>query len=77
VNLYFEDVCLTLLQSTEALEFIMRDLTEFSTVVQHDTTCSIVATATAVRNKLAVRRSLRRVHRFVGQSGQMACQLCE
>ncbi|XP_056283069.1 BSD domain-containing protein 1 isoform X2 [Pseudoliparis swirei] len=44
-------------KSTEALEFIMRDLTEFSTVVQHDTTCSIVATATAVRNKLAVEGS--------------------
>ncbi|XP_024151860.1 BSD domain-containing protein 1 [Oryzias melastigma] len=44
-------------KSTEALEFIKRDLTEFSTVVQHDTACSIVATATAVRNKLAVEGS--------------------
>ncbi|XP_061599832.1 BSD domain-containing protein 1 isoform X2 [Cololabis saira] len=44
-------------KSTEALEFLKRDLTEFSTVVQHDTTCSIVATATAVRNKLAVEGS--------------------
>ncbi|XP_070835540.1 BSD domain-containing protein 1 [Chaetodon trifascialis] len=44
-------------KSSEALEFIKRDLTEFSTVVQHDTTCSIVATATAVRNKLAVEGS--------------------
>ncbi|XP_041668289.1 BSD domain-containing protein 1 [Cheilinus undulatus] len=44
-------------KSSEALEFIKRDLTEFSTVVQHDTTCSIVATATAVRNKLAVESS--------------------
>ncbi|XP_075963930.1 BSD domain-containing protein 1 [Anarhichas minor] len=44
-------------KSTEAFEFIKRDLTEFSTVVQHDTTCSIVATATAVRNKLAVEGS--------------------
>lgn len=44
------------LQSSEALEFLKRDLAEFSTVVQHDTTCSIVATATAVRNKLAVTR---------------------
>ncbi|KAJ4939181.1 hypothetical protein JOQ06_028640 [Pogonophryne albipinna] len=44
-------------KSTEALEFIKRDLTEFSTVVQHDTTCSFVATATAVRNKLAVEGS--------------------
>lgn len=42
------------LQSSEALEFLKRDLAEFSTVVQHDTTCSIVATATAVKNKLAV-----------------------
>ncbi|KAM3594065.1 uncharacterized protein V6R79_001659 [Siganus canaliculatus] len=44
-------------KSSEALEFIKRDLAEFSTVVQHDTTCSIVATATAVRNKLAVEGS--------------------
>lgn len=44
-------------KSTEALEFLKRDLTEFSTVVQHDTTCSIVATATAVRNRLAVEGS--------------------
>lgn len=44
-------------KSSEAFEFIKRDLTEFSTVVQHDTTCSIVATATAVRNKLAVEGS--------------------
>ncbi|XP_035466023.2 BSD domain-containing protein 1 isoform X1 [Scophthalmus maximus] len=44
-------------KSTEALEFIKRDLTEFSTVVQHDTACSIVATATAVKNKLAVEGS--------------------
>uniref|UniRef100_A0A8D3ADG0 BSD domain containing 1 n=1 Tax=Scophthalmus maximus TaxID=52904 RepID=A0A8D3ADG0_SCOMX len=44
-------------ESTEALEFIKRDLTEFSTVVQHDTACSIVATATAVKNKLAVEGS--------------------
>ncbi|CAK6968071.1 BSD domain-containing protein 1 [Scomber scombrus] len=44
-------------KSTEALEFIKRDLTEFSNVVQHDTACSIVATATAVKNKLAVEGS--------------------
>ncbi|XP_023279851.1 BSD domain-containing protein 1 [Seriola lalandi dorsalis] len=44
-------------KSSEALEFLKRDLTEFSTVVQHDTACSIVATATAVRNKLAVEGS--------------------
>ncbi|XP_028252102.1 BSD domain-containing protein 1 isoform X2 [Parambassis ranga] len=44
-------------KSTEALEFIKRDLTEFSTVVQHDTACSIVATANAVKNKLAVEGS--------------------
>lgn len=43
-----------ILQSSEALEFLKRDLTEFSTVVQHDTTCSIVATANAVRSKLVV-----------------------
>uniref|UniRef100_A0A3B5AY15 BSD domain-containing protein n=1 Tax=Stegastes partitus TaxID=144197 RepID=A0A3B5AY15_9TELE len=45
-------------KSSEALEFLKRDLTEFSTVVQHDTACSIVATATAVKNKLAVSFSL-------------------
>ncbi|XP_071755871.1 BSD domain-containing protein 1 [Centroberyx gerrardi] len=44
-------------KSSEAFEFIKRDLTEFSTVVQHDTACSIVATASAVRNKLAVEGS--------------------
>lgn len=43
-----------LLQSSEAYEFIKRDLTEFSNVVQHDTACSIVATANAVKTKLAV-----------------------
>lgn len=42
------------LQSSEAYEFIKRDLTEFSNVVQHDTACSIVATANAVKSKLAV-----------------------
>ncbi|XP_068607834.1 BSD domain-containing protein 1 [Brachionichthys hirsutus] len=44
-------------KSSEALEFLKHDLAEFSTVVQHDTTCSIVATATAVKNKLAVEGS--------------------
>ncbi|CAF99045.1 unnamed protein product, partial [Tetraodon nigroviridis] len=44
-------------KSSEALEFLKRDLTEFSTVVQHDTTCSIVATANAVRSKLATEGS--------------------
>lgn len=44
-------------KSSEALEFLKRDLTEFTTVVQHDTTCSIVATAAAVKNKLAVEGS--------------------
>uniref|UniRef100_A0A1A7XPY1 BSD domain containing 1 n=1 Tax=Iconisemion striatum TaxID=60296 RepID=A0A1A7XPY1_9TELE len=44
-------------KSSEALEFLKRDLTEFSTVVQHDTACSIVATANAVKNKLAVEGS--------------------
>lgn len=43
-------------QSVEAYEFIKRDLTEFSSVVQHDTACSIVATANAVKSKLAVRK---------------------
>ncbi|KAG1950512.1 BSD domain-containing protein [Pimephales promelas] len=44
-------------KSAEAYEFIKRDLTEFSSVVQHDTTCSIVATANAVKSKLAVEGS--------------------
>ncbi|KAL2098826.1 hypothetical protein ACEWY4_005306 [Coilia grayii] len=44
-------------KSAEAYEFIKRDLAEFSNVVQHDTTCSIVATANAVRSKLAVEGS--------------------
>ncbi|XP_062851812.1 BSD domain-containing protein 1 isoform X2 [Trichomycterus rosablanca] len=44
-------------RSTETYEFIKRDLTEFSTVVQHDTACSIVATANAVKSKLAVEGS--------------------
>ncbi|XP_052006807.1 BSD domain-containing protein 1 isoform X2 [Xyrauchen texanus] len=44
-------------KSAEAYEFIKRDLTEFSSVVQHDTACSLVATAAAVKNKLAVEGS--------------------
>ncbi|XP_029544149.1 BSD domain-containing protein 1-like [Oncorhynchus nerka] len=44
-------------KSSEAYEFIKRDLTEFSNVVQHDAACSIVATASAVRTKLAVEGS--------------------
>uniref|UniRef100_A0A3B1JSU0 BSD domain containing 1 n=1 Tax=Astyanax mexicanus TaxID=7994 RepID=A0A3B1JSU0_ASTMX len=44
-------------RSSEAYEFLKRDLTEFSNVVQHDTACSIVATASAVKNKLAVEGS--------------------
>ncbi|XP_014915909.1 BSD domain-containing protein 1 [Poecilia latipinna] len=44
-------------KSSEALEFLQRDLTEFSTVVQRDTARSIVATANAVKNKLAVEGS--------------------
>uniref|UniRef100_A0A8C4Q9U8 Uncharacterized protein n=1 Tax=Eptatretus burgeri TaxID=7764 RepID=A0A8C4Q9U8_EPTBU len=41
-------------QSAETLEFIKRDLSEFTEVVQHDTTSTIAATATAVREKLSV-----------------------
>ncbi|XP_036398002.1 BSD domain-containing protein 1 [Megalops cyprinoides] len=44
-------------KSAEAYDFIKRDLAEFSNVVQHDTACSIVATASAVRSKLAVEGS--------------------
>lgn len=45
---------LSLPQSTEALEFMKRDLTEFTQVVQHDTACTIAATASVVKEKLAV-----------------------
>ncbi|KAI2658097.1 BSD domain-containing protein 1 [Labeo rohita] len=44
-------------KSAEAYEFIKRDLTEFSSVVQHDTACSVVATANAIKSKLAVESS--------------------
>lgn len=42
------------LQSTEALEFMKRDLAEFTQVVQHDTACTIAATASMVKDRLAV-----------------------
>nr|XP_014343676.1 PREDICTED: BSD domain-containing protein 1 isoform X2 [Latimeria chalumnae] len=44
-------------KSAEALEFMKRDLTEFSQVVQHDTACTIAATANVVKEKLAVEGS--------------------
>ncbi|XP_071992681.1 BSD domain-containing protein 1 isoform X2 [Engystomops pustulosus] len=44
-------------KSAEALEFMKRDLTEFTRVVQHDTACTIAATATVVKEKLAVEGS--------------------
>ncbi|XP_069613145.1 BSD domain-containing protein 1 isoform X3 [Ranitomeya imitator] len=44
-------------KSAEALEFMKRDLSEFSRVVQHDTACTIAATATVVKEKLAVEGS--------------------
>ncbi|XP_019403373.1 PREDICTED: BSD domain-containing protein 1 isoform X1 [Crocodylus porosus] len=40
-------------KSTEALEFMKRDLAEFTQVVQHDTACTIAATASVVKEKLA------------------------
>ncbi|KGL76142.1 BSD domain-containing protein 1, partial [Tinamus guttatus] len=40
-------------QSTEALEFMKRDLAEFTQVVQHDTACTIAATASVVKDRLA------------------------
>uniref|UniRef100_H0YT09 BSD domain containing 1 n=1 Tax=Taeniopygia guttata TaxID=59729 RepID=H0YT09_TAEGU len=40
-------------KSTEALEFMKRDLAEFTQVVQHDTACTIAATASVVKDKLA------------------------
>ncbi|NXH14295.1 BSDC1 protein, partial [Bucco capensis] len=42
-------------KSTEALEFMKRDLAEFTQVVQHDTACTIAATASVVKDKLAVK----------------------
>ncbi|XP_044770403.1 BSD domain-containing protein 1 isoform X3 [Neomonachus schauinslandi] len=42
-------------KSSEALEFMKRDLTEFTQVVQHDAACTIVATASVVKEKLAAR----------------------
>ncbi|NXO21257.1 BSDC1 protein, partial [Cisticola juncidis] len=44
-------------KSTEALEFMKRDLAEFTQVVQHDTACTIAATASVVKDKLAVKGS--------------------
>uniref|UniRef100_A0A8D0CCM8 BSD domain containing 1 n=1 Tax=Salvator merianae TaxID=96440 RepID=A0A8D0CCM8_SALMN len=44
-------------KSTEALEFMKRDLTEFTQVVQHDTACTIAATASVVKDKLATEGS--------------------
>ncbi|XP_039595430.1 BSD domain-containing protein 1 [Polypterus senegalus] len=44
-------------KSVEAFEFMKRDLTEFTHVVQHDTACTIAATASAVKEKLAVEGS--------------------
>ncbi|EOB00688.1 BSD domain-containing protein 1, partial [Anas platyrhynchos] len=41
-------------QSSEALEFMKRDLAEFTQVVQHDTACTIAATASVVKDKLAI-----------------------
>lgn len=35
-----------------------RDLTEFTQVVQHDTACTIAATASVVKEKLAVSKGL-------------------
>ncbi|KAK1145651.1 BSD domain-containing protein 1-like [Acipenser oxyrinchus oxyrinchus] len=44
-------------KSAEAYDFIKRDLAEFTNVVQHDTACTIAATASAVKDKLAVEGS--------------------
>ncbi|MBN3272357.1 BSDC1 protein, partial [Polyodon spathula] len=44
-------------QSAEAYDFIKRDLAEFTNVVQRDTACTIAATASAVKDKLAVEGS--------------------
>ncbi|XP_063092054.1 BSD domain-containing protein 1 isoform X4 [Cavia porcellus] len=42
-------------KSSEALEFMKRDLAEFTQVVQHDTACTIAATASVVKEKLTAR----------------------
>lgn len=39
-----------------------RDLTEFTQVVQHDTACTIAATASVVKEKLAVSTTHRDGH---------------
>ncbi|XP_063575616.1 BSD domain-containing protein 1 isoform X4 [Pongo abelii] len=44
-------------KSSEALEFMKRDLTEFTQVVQHDTACTIAATASVVKEKLVTEGS--------------------
>ncbi|XP_018100507.1 BSD domain-containing protein 1-A isoform X1 [Xenopus laevis] len=44
-------------KSAETLEFMKRDLTEFSRVVHHDTACTIAATASVVKEKLVVEGS--------------------
>ncbi|XP_067318459.1 BSD domain-containing protein 1-like [Anolis sagrei] len=44
-------------KSTEALEFMKQDLTEFTQVVQHDTAGTIAATASVVKEKLATENS--------------------
>ncbi|OCT92153.1 hypothetical protein XELAEV_18015208mg [Xenopus laevis] len=44
-------------KSAEALEFMKRDLNEFTRVVQHDTACTIAATASVVKEKLVVEGS--------------------
>nr|KAF6443176.1 BSD domain containing 1 [Molossus molossus] len=44
-------------KSSEALEFMKRDLTEFTQVVQHDTACTIAATASVVKEKLTTEGS--------------------
>nr|XP_005004284.1 BSD domain-containing protein 1 isoform X1 [Cavia porcellus] len=44
-------------KSSEALEFMKRDLAEFTQVVQHDTACTIAATASVVKEKLTTEGS--------------------
>ncbi|XP_036710405.1 BSD domain-containing protein 1 isoform X2 [Balaenoptera musculus] len=56
-NLHLKKVTCKHSQSSEALEFMKRDLTEFTQVVQHDTACTIAATASVVKEKLATEGS--------------------
>lgn len=66
----------TFLQSTEALEFMKRDLAEFTQVVQHDTACTIAATASVVKDKLAVSTAARELG-FLSQKAKQGVNIVQ